>query len=212
MDKSIRRVGLASALVLVLAGCEIRSLDPVTGRAIVGDAVQAFDAATFVEENWETRIVQFIRDEAVDLSTLLADLAENPEAATAYGHRVGDGPLHVRVTGAGQVVRVDTTSRAGVITVALLDGTEVTLQIGPVIRGTALRDALSFVSFDQFVNQLEFAGVSNAMNARVVESVLAGLDRAALPGAEVRFAGVVVLRDPDEIAVTPVELLVVESP
>ena len=35
------------------------------------------------------------------------------------------------------------------------------IQIGPVLRGTALRDALEFVRFTDFVNQFEFAGVAN---------------------------------------------------
>ncbi len=212
MHERICFAGILPALVVLLAGCEIRPLDPTTGRAIVEDEVQAFDAATFVEENWETRILPLIRDEAVDLSTLLDELADDPDAAAPFGHRVGEGSLHVRVKGEGRVVRVDTTSRAGVIIVALPQGQEVTIQIGPVIRGTALRDALPFASFDQFVNQLEYAGVSNALHARVMETVLSPLERSALPGREVRFAGVTALRDTREIVITPVELRVVPTP
>jgi predicted lipoprotein len=206
MNERIRRAGLNAAVALICVGCEIRPLDPVTGRAVVEDAVQAFDAATFVDEHWKSRILPLIRDESVDLDTLLAELALHPDAASAFGHRVGDGPLHVRVRGTGRVVRVDTTSRAGVLVLALAGGREATLQIGPVIRGTALRDALPFVSFDRFVNQLEYAGVSNALNARLVESVLAPLDRAALTGVEIRFAGVFEWGNLDTVIITPVEI------
>ena len=37
---------------------------------------------------------------------------------------------------------------------------EVVLQIGPVLRGTSIRDALPTVSFDQFVNQIQYADVA----------------------------------------------------
>ena len=33
------------------------------------------------------------------------------------------------------------------------------LQIGPVIKGTSIRDSLDFLKFDDFTNQLEFARV-----------------------------------------------------
>jgi predicted lipoprotein len=104
---------------------------------------------------------------------------------------------------------VDTTSRVGVLTVALPDPAgQVALQIGPVIRGTTLRDALPFISFDQFVNQLEYARVSNAMHDRLVESVLSGINFDALLDQEIGFIGVFTLRDLDAITITPVEIQV----
>ena len=41
----------------------------------------------------------------------------------------------------------------------MVDGkpTTVVLQIGPVIFGTALRDALPFIAFGDFVNQIDYA-------------------------------------------------------
>ena len=47
-----------------------------------------------------------------------------------------------------------------------------TVQIGPVIRGTALRDAVSFIRFNDFANQFEFAAVSNALHERVLRDVV----------------------------------------
>ena len=41
---------------------------------------------------------------------------------------------------------------------------QVDLQIGPVIFGTALRDSLPFVHFGDFVNQIQFAQISRALN------------------------------------------------
>lgn len=94
--------------------------------------------------------------------------------------------------GAGRVLRVDTASRTGLmlIDMAPYDGrAEAALQIGPVLRGTALRDALPFIQFSQFVNQLEFARVGNALNDRVWKRVLAELPKDRLTGATATFAG-----------------------
>lgn len=199
-------------LFLLLAGCEIRPLDPATGKAIIEEAQQAFDAASFVEENWEARVLPMVRNDGVDLNTLLAELQTDQEAASAtYGHREGTRPYNFIVQGTGRVLEVDTTSRAGVLLLDLppYDGTsEASLQIGPVIRGTALRDALPFITFDQFANQLEYANVSNAMHTRLVETVLAELDLQALTSQEVRFSGVFTLRSLDAVMITPVEIRV----
>jgi predicted lipoprotein len=57
---------------------------------------------------------------------------------------------------------------------------------GPVIRGTALRDALPFIQFSQFTNQLEYARVANALNDRAVRVAQAVQ---AKTGDTVRYAG-----------------------
>ena len=106
------------------------------------------------------------------------------------------------------MVDVDTRSRSGTATVAL--DTEpratVVLQVGPVITGTAIRDALPALGFDRFVNQIQHADVGNELNARVEREVLQGLDRAALRGRHVRFAGMASFEEGRPPTVTPVRL------
>jgi predicted lipoprotein len=58
-----------------------------------------------------------------------------------------------------------------------------------VVRGTALRDALPFIRFDDFTNQLEYASVSRVLHQRIADSVLAKVDRATLAGRTIRFTG-----------------------
>jgi predicted lipoprotein len=87
------------------------------------------------------------------------------------------------------------------------------IQIGPVIRGTVLRDALSFIQFSQFVNQLEFARVGNALNDRVVQSVLVSLPKAGLEGSVVSFSGASSQPAANELPeIVPVILVVKEKP
>ena len=80
------------------------------------------------------------------------------------------------------------------------------LQVGPVLRGTAIRDALPTVSFDQFVNQIQYAEVATTLNARVEAEVLESLDRETLVGRRVRFAGATTLVSDGPLTVTPVRL------
>jgi predicted lipoprotein len=63
------------------------------------------------------------------------------------------------------------------------------IQIGPVLRGTSLRDAMGFIEFGQFVNQLEFANVGNELNARVSRQVLPRARALAVTGNNIEFAG-----------------------
>jgi predicted lipoprotein len=62
----------------------------------------------------------------------------------------------------------------------------VTVLTGPVIRGTALRDALPFIQFSQFTNQLEYARVANVLNDRAVKVAQAAQVKS---GDLVRYAG-----------------------
>jgi predicted lipoprotein len=107
-------------------------------------------------------------------------------------------------------VGVNTASRASTVDVDLdpPDGNaDVILQIGPVIKDTGVRDALEFISFTDFTNQLEFARLSNAFNKKVNAAVLSGLDRENLMGKRIAFHGVFTqLQDSDLVRITPVVL------
>jgi predicted lipoprotein len=183
---------------VALAGCDlatVRKLDPETGKAIVEEERQAFDARTFVATRWASRVLPTVQERAVPLAVLQRELAADRAAATArYGARTGGGSGRASflVSGTARVLAVDTTSRSGVARLDLepYDGApDAELQLGPVIRGTALRDALPFIRFDDFTNQLEYASVSRVLHQRIADSVLAKVDRAALVGRVVEFYG-----------------------
>ena len=63
--------------------------------------------------------------------------------------------------------------------------TEATVQIGPAMRGTAIRDALDFVSFGDFTNQIDFARFGKAFNIYVSRNTLEKLPRDDLVGRKV---------------------------
>ena len=98
------------------------------------------------------------------------------------------------VKATGIVTGIDRKSRVGLVRMRV-DGesAEVALQVGPVIRGTALRDAATFIQFNDFSNQFEFAAVSSALHARVLRDVVGRLDLNALVGQRVAVLGAATL-------------------
>ena len=101
---------------------------------------------------------------------------------------------------------MNTESRAGL---ALVDTNgdgeiDISLAVGPVIRGTAMRDGMPFISFNQFTNQMQFASVSNEMNALINQQIITPLgDVNSLTGKQVTFAGAFTLDKLDDIVVVP---------
>ena len=63
------------------------------------------------------------------------------------------------------------------------------IQIGPVIRGTAIRDVLDFVKFNDFTNQIDFAQFGKAFNTYINDHVLKPVPRDALVGKTVSAMG-----------------------
>jgi predicted lipoprotein len=78
-----------------------------------------------------------------------------------------------------------------------------------VVFGSALRDSLPFVQFGDFINQIQFAQVSRALNDRAVTEIRKGIDPKTLVGKTVDFAGGATIDSTSgPITVTPVTLKV----
>jgi predicted lipoprotein len=199
-----RWVWTGAIAVLVLAigfATEYRPID-----APQAAAQQAFDPAAFAAQTYESQVVPELQKSAVDLSVLLPALTQDPQAAgQQYGRRQGDGPYSYPVRGSGVAGGV----RSGLLQVTVPGAppdTQVYVQVGPVINGTALRDAVGFITFGQFLNQVEYADAATALNNEVKQRVLAGLDPAALSGNTVSFVGAYTALTPTTVTITPVEL------
>ena len=181
-----RRLALA-LLLLMASGCvpwTVRPIEEPTTR-------KELTPAAYVESIWSSKLLPRVMESAVDARVLLDALGPSADEATKrYGRREGGGPWYFTVKGSGRVVNVDTRSRTGLmlVDVAPFDGrAEVSIQIGPVLRGTSLRDATGIVQFTDFVNQLQFADVANELNARVMQALPVGVTDGR--GRAVTFAG-----------------------
>lgn len=214
--------GLRTVTVLVLS-LGLASCVPWTVRPIGSEKEEpAGSPATsspvaYVDSIWTSRLLPAITQNAVNARALLDALAASPEQAeTRYGHSDANGPVYFIVQGEGVVTSVDTRSRNGValIDIAPFDQRpDLSIQIGPVLRGASLRDATGIIRFTDFVNQLQFADVGNELNGRVLKTVLAHLDTSTLKGRTITFAGTLAAErkaDPPLRELIPVKLTIGE--
>ena len=63
------------------------------------------------------------------------------------------------------------------------------LQAAPAIRGTAIRDSLKFVNFNEFKNQIEWAQYGKSFNTHVNGLLLEKLPREGLTGKTIKALG-----------------------
>jgi predicted lipoprotein len=155
---------------------------------------ESFDPDKMVEGMWDTRVIPYLKAKAGPFPELRGLAARSPdEAGRKYGYRedAGNAPWTVVARIEGRIVSADTSSRAATVSVDT-DGdgkADVIVQIGPALRGTALRDCLDFVSFGNFKNQIDYAQFGKAMNQHVARTALAALSRSDLVGRRLAALG-----------------------
>jgi predicted lipoprotein len=202
------------ALLLSLTGCSaFFTVVPIQEAKIEqpqGSASnKGFDKVAYVDGIWESKVLPTVQKNAVDFSQLYTELRLNQDAASQkYGNKVG-GPYNFLTKFEGKVLSADTSSRVGVIKVETQtsNGAAVlTVQVGPVVQGTAIRDALGFITFNDFVNQLQFADVADELNTRALQNALNNTDPTTLIGKTVDITGAFTLDNIDDLVITPVYL------
>ncbi|CAH0131071.1 lipoprotein [bacteria symbiont BFo1 of Frankliniella occidentalis] len=164
-----RRVWLAMA-ALALGGCRIVSQQELADLKNPPNPAMANVTATY-----QQKIVPQVLSEAKPLGELMSSLAAAKDFDTAcktLGYRSQDeNPCIFTVKVQGTVSKVNTTSRSGKMTVKDLSGQDVVVQIGPIIRGTALRDVYKGSSYQDFNDQVLFGDYGRAINNLASEEV-----------------------------------------
>jgi predicted lipoprotein len=203
-----RRNTLVLVFAAALSGCKIVANEDL--KAEKSKSADEFDAKAYVDKIWASKVMPDIKNRAMDLGALLQEIAKDPDkAGQAHGHREGDGnPWTYVIKGEGRVAAVDTASRHSIMTVEVQTATgeqKVDLQIGPVVFGTMLRDALPFIQFGDFVNQIQYAQVSRALNDRASKGVRETFDPKNATGKMIVFYAAAVLGSSNgSISATPV--------
>lgn len=179
-----------------------------------------FQAEEFVAAVWDEQVIPVFESEAYDCSTVLDALRADREPASGqYGLLRDRGePFYAfKVRGTAVVTEFDGSSRNGVIRVDLppTDGVaDATVQVGPVIRGTAIRDSLEFIRFTDIGNQLQFAGLANELNARMLRDSVEPLNLEQIAGRRISFLGAFRLeagQAVEGIVITPVRIELIEG-
>lgn len=153
---------LAGCVALLLTACTVVDLDE-NGKPIMPadpNAKASFDNQTpqqIAQQTWQQRVIDAAQQHALDASALATRL-KNP-AATPQS-------VFVRLT--GPVERINADNEREQKLVINVNGQPLPIQIGPVVRGNAIRDATGF-KFEDFTNQVQFAQLSRAYNREAVK-------------------------------------------
>ncbi|ADU68931.1 DUF2291 family protein [Pantoea sp. At-9b] len=149
--------------VVILSGCRIVSQQELADLKNPPNPQMANIALT-----WQQKLVPQVAHEAKPLAQLMKELQSAKDFDTAcktYGYRSQEeNPCVFSVSVQGDVTAVNTTSRSGKMTVKDSSGEEVTIQMGPIIRGTALRDVYKGASYQDFNDQVLFGDYGRAIN------------------------------------------------
>jgi len=189
-------------VVMILLCGGLASCVPWTVRPIEQETKAPQTAAAYIDSIWASKLVPAVTNSAIDARVLLDGGANHA------------GSCCFIVKGTGTVLAVDSGSRVGLamVDIAPFDRKpDLSIQIGPVLRGNALRDATGIVRFTDFVNQLQFADAGNEINDRVLKTVLAPVAKSIVSGSTIRFIGALEAREktsPALAELVPVQLTV----
>ncbi|MFP3544085.1 DUF2291 domain-containing protein [Rhizobium sp. SIMBA_035] len=209
----IRGALIAALVAAALPGCKIIKT-PTAEEKAAAAAKTAFDPNAKVEAIWQSQAVPYYQKRAGELKDVVAAVAAGPDqAGEKYGNpkKQASAPWTYAVKFTGKVVAADTQSRAATLDVdADGDGkADAKVQIGPALRGTALRDTLDFVNFNEFKNQIEWAQFGKAFNEKANTAFLSAIPRDGITGKTVTVVGAFPLPSGSDLPlVTPSELTV----
>jgi predicted lipoprotein len=191
-----RTLFVAGLLAASLSGCKLVKTSDAEAGGNAADPI-----AALVETTFDAKLVPALRDKAVDLAALRDAIKGGlDKAGENHGVRVGGagGGWNFPVKGTATVVNENRSSKAAAAEIDI-DGdgmADAALQLGPVIKGTALRDTTNLYDFSTFRDQIEYARLGRALNDKAI-SKLPGPDM-TLKGKRINFLGAVVIRSAGE--------------
>lgn len=190
---------VALSVLVATGGCKlVKNPDPNSVENAQSTLTDEVRMANYARDIWDSQVLPAVAEKLVPITELRAALAKNVDAAgEAHGLRP-DGeanPWNFAVTGSGAIIEANSQSRAAKLQVDTdADGkADVTIQLGPVIRGTAIRDAMPFLIFTNFRDQIEFAKLAGGLNAMAHERLV--IPEEEVIGKTVNFEGIFTFKD-----------------
>ena len=209
--KSLVLFALIAAILLLSTSCTVKKLSEMEAGKDDGEystwtkSGSGFEPVSYVEGIWDSRLIPAFKEECVEIDTVFNALKTDREKANAdYGMTKTQGATSFafKVKGEGVVLAYDNSSRNGLLTLDLApaDGVQdASIQVGPVIKKTALRDSLEFVKFSEIGNQLQFASLADELNNKMKKMVVEPLDLENIAGKTVDFYAAFKLEQTDSV-------------
>ena len=200
------KLAVGSGAVLVLLAAMVAETKVVKIGSAEDVQAGVFSAATFGKAQFP-KVQSAIEGRAVDAAVLAAALDKDQAAAeTQYSVPAPAGPEYsVKFT--GKVGQQD-SGVYGVAIPGVPETIHVSVQTGPAINGTDLRDATGSIKFGDFSNQIDYQNAGSALNSEMKKEVMSKIDASDLTGKTISVVGAFELSDPAEWVVTPVKLTV----
>ncbi|MCL2896702.1 DUF2291 family protein [Brenneria tiliae] len=198
------RTGWIGLCALLLSACTVVDLDE-NGKPIIPvdpSAIPSYNNMTpdsIAAELWQPKLLPLAQQQALSWDEL------KKQQATLTGS--AGKAVYARFQ--GQVVKVDRQGREGRLEIAV-QGETVALQLGPIVKGNAIRDAAGFIRFEDFKNQVQFAQLARSLNKKALESLPAIDDD--WQGKDIQVLAALRLTGQEIRDAVPLELLPSESP
>ena len=208
--KVLLLTGMLVAISCILSGCVIitdKEMEELNKKSSSG----AGDIAGYVEEIWDSDIVTACSEKAVDCAEVMTNLTSD---RVAYGEAngilksVGLKDYYFAVKGTCKIIGSynDSKKKNNLdCDIAPYDGeADFQIQAGPNVTGS-IRDTLSPVSADHFLNQIEYAEYSKELNNKEYAVVLSEIDFYSAGDKEFNVEGVL-LSQKDSALLTAIVL------
>ncbi|MDV7144850.1 DUF2291 domain-containing protein [Tropicimonas sp. TH_r6] len=211
MKRTLLIATCALVVLPVLTGCKIVK-NPTAEEAALSEAnmTDAERMAALVAREYTPRVVPHMETGAKDIGAVLDAIGQDLDTA---GESLGipkaseGSPWNFIAKGEGKVVASNRDSRAAKLEVDVTEdgAADLSIQLGPVIKGTALRDSANFYVFTEFRDQIEFAKLARALNDTAGAAI--SLPDGDLVGETVSFTGAFSLaKASDPVLLVPVVL------
>ncbi len=145
-------------VALTITACDVVKLDD-NGKPIIpisaeeAASIKNMEPAAIANKIWDD-VIKDAQEKALDPTSAL----EKEGKSTFVKFKGKVSALEVKKHTSSLIITAD-------------DGQVIELQVGDIIRGNAIRDAASFIEFDQFKNQVQFAHLSKELNKKALNGI-----------------------------------------
>lgn len=191
--------------VVIVAVCAFGTtfMTPEEAEAVLTSG--ATDPVAYAEEHYDSTIT-YVEDNAIQLTDLIADLQADEEGTCQErGRRDGEAAYTFPVTVTG-TVEAGGYGQVNLAVEGMPSGVIVSVQTGPAVMGTALRDVTGETTFDMFQNQIDYAQVGLSLNEPLKTGVLAENDLLNMIGQRITVVGAFAYSNPGHVVITPVSI------
>lgn len=180
-----------SVICFALIGCDVVKLDK-NGNPII--PMTAEEATSIKNLTPEVLAEKFWSDILQEANTV----------SRSIDQKTTDGRNSAFVRISGLVSAVDDNNKVGTMALETQDQ-KLVLQIGPIVRGNSIRDAASFINFDDFKNQVQFARLSKELNKKAIQNFTR--PNSSWMGRKLDVLAAVTFKDNDVTEVIPLEII-----